>query len=106
MSDINDQTVAELAALCRIDCDEAMCHEIQRDLTKVLDYFKQLEELDTEDVPPTNHVLAGMANVYREDEITETLSRKTFLEAAPDQVGGMVRVPPVIKNKTQSDLEA
>ena len=38
-----------------------------------------------------------MANVTREDVVGELLNREAFLANAPSHVGGMIRVPPVIK---------
>jgi Asp-tRNA(Asn)/Glu-tRNA(Gln) amidotransferase C subunit len=35
----------------------------------------------------------------REDEIKDLLPRDQFLAGAPDQIGGMVRVPPVMKGE-------
>jgi aspartyl-tRNA(Asn)/glutamyl-tRNA(Gln) amidotransferase subunit C len=56
-----------------------------------------LKEVDTEDVPECNHVLEAIQNVMREDKTEETLNRQTFLANSPSHVGGMIRVPPVIK---------
>ncbi|MBI3236171.1 MAG: aspartyl/glutamyl-tRNA amidotransferase subunit C [Chlamydiales bacterium] len=45
-------------------------------------------------------VLKGLRNVMRKDEVGTPLSREEFLANAPSHVGGMVRVPPVIKTSS------
>jgi Asp-tRNA(Asn)/Glu-tRNA(Gln) amidotransferase C subunit len=38
-----------------------------------------------------------LKSVVRDDEPKDLLPREQFLSNAPDQVGGMIRVPPVLK---------
>lgn len=97
MADLNKQTIHNLIQLCRIDCSEEEQESLLQDLRKILSYIEQLEEIDTENVPPCNHVLEGIANVMRDDVVGETMPREVFLANAPSQIGGMIRVPPVIK---------
>ena len=53
----------------------------------------------TSGIKPCNSVLGKMAKQkLREDEITEPLlSKEKFLSNAPDQIAGMIRIPPVLK---------
>ncbi len=97
MAKLDKETILKLTRLCRIDCTAEEQEALLKDLKLILDYFEQLEEIDTENVPPCNHVLENMANVMREDEVGEVLDREAFLANAPSHIGGMVRVPPVMK---------
>lgn len=97
MSDIDKKTVENLTKLSRIECTEEEQEAILRDLKRILNYIELLNEVDTEHVPPCNHVLDDIANVLREDEVGAILPREEFLANAPSQIGGMIRVPPVIK---------
>lgn len=97
MAHLDKETIQQLTRLCRIDCTEEEQEALLKDLKKILTYIEQLEQIDTENVPPCNHVLEGMANVMREDVIGEVLNREVFLANAPSHIGGMIRVPPVIK---------
>lgn len=90
-------TVRNLVQLSRIDCTDEEQESLLKDLEKIITYFEKLEEIDTENVPPCNHVLEGMNNVMREDIVGITLPREDFLANAPSQIGGMIRIPPVIK---------
>lgn len=97
MANLNKQTIQNLIQLCRIDCSEEEQESLLTDLKKILSYIEQLQEIDTENVLPCNHVLEGIANVVREDIPGKTMPREDFLANAPSQIGGMIRVPPVMK---------
>ncbi|HSX25427.1 MAG TPA: Asp-tRNA(Asn)/Glu-tRNA(Gln) amidotransferase subunit GatC [Chlamydiales bacterium] len=98
MADFDHQTLAHLKKLCRIDCSEEEDADIQASLSRVLDYMAQLNEVPTEGVKTCRFVLRSMLkNTMREDEVKDPLPREEFLANAPDQIGGMIRVPPVLK---------
>ncbi|HNT71729.1 MAG TPA: Asp-tRNA(Asn)/Glu-tRNA(Gln) amidotransferase subunit GatC [Methanothrix sp.] len=61
----------------------------------VLDYFHQLDELDTEDVEPTYRVV-DLNNVFREDEATESLSQEEALSNAPRTENGYFKSPRIV----------
>ncbi len=97
MAKLDKETIQQLTRLCRIDCTDEEQEALLKDLKKILEYIEQLQQIDTENVPPCNHVLESMANVMREDRVGEVLNREAFLANAPSHIGGMIRVPPVIK---------
>ncbi len=97
MSDFKDSEIDKLIKLCRIECTAEEKQKLQSQLASLLKYFEQLNEVETEGVEPCNRVLETLSNVMREDEVGELLPRETFLANAPAHVGGMIRVPPVIK---------
>lgn len=97
MSQLDKQTIKSLIALSRIRCTEEEQEDLLIDLQKILSYVEQLNEVNTENVMPCYQVIADMANVMREDVVETPLPRDVFLENAPSQIGGMIRVPPVIK---------
>lgn len=97
MAKLDKETILQLTRLCRIDCTEEEQESLLNDLKKILDYIEQLQQIDTENVPPCNHVLENLSNVYREDVVEELLDRESFLGNAPSHVGGMIRIPPVFK---------
>lgn len=97
MSKLDRNTIDELMQLCRIGFTEEEQESLMKDLKKILDYVEQLQEIDTENIPPCNNVLEGMANIMREDVVGEVMSREVFLANAPSQIAGMIKVPPVLK---------
>lgn len=98
MAELNKQTIKMLTSLSRISCSEEEQEALLTDLQKILAYIDQLNEVDTENTPTCNQVIPNMANVMREDEVKEALPRDVFLANAPSQIGGMIRVPPVLKS--------
>lgn len=86
-----------LAHLCRIKLTDQEKDNLAISLDKILNYMDLLDEVPTEGVLPCLTVLETIQNVMGEDTEGELLSRDTFLKNAPDEVGGMLKVPPVIQ---------
>lgn len=98
MAHFDTQDLEHLKKLCRLDCTPEEDADILSSLNKVLDYMEQLNTVDTEGVRTCRYVLRSlMKQQLREDEVKDLLSREQFLSNAPDQIGGMIRVPPVLK---------
>jgi aspartyl-tRNA(Asn)/glutamyl-tRNA(Gln) amidotransferase subunit C len=98
MAELDKKAIKTLSQLSRIDCSEEEQDALLMDLKKILHYVEQLNEVDTTHVAPCNHVLDDIANVMREDIPGTPLPRDVFLANAPSHVGGLIRVPPVIKS--------
>jgi aspartyl-tRNA(Asn)/glutamyl-tRNA(Gln) amidotransferase subunit C len=97
------ERVAELANLALTSNEKAA---MLRDLNSVLDYFAQLNELDTSDVPPMTQVADQLtegsepkaeALSLRADEVAPSLNRERVLNCAPDTDGIFFKVPKVIE---------
>ncbi len=98
MDHCNQQTISHLKKLCKIDCDPEEEADILQGLRRTLDYIELLDSVDTEGVEPCVYVLqTSPRNPWREDIVQEILPREVFLANAPDQIGGMIRVPPTLK---------
>ncbi len=88
--------VEHIANLARLELtDEEKAH-YREQLSAILDYFSQLRELDTADIPPTSSVLP-QRSVLREDEPRPGLTLEELLRNAPDAEAGQFRVPPVLE---------
>lgn len=99
MAQFDSAALEHLKKLCRTECDESENQVLLKNFNDILDYMAQLNEVDTTDVEPCNYVLKSMLNnLMREDTVQDVLPRERFLNNAPDQIGGMVRVPPVLKD--------
>ena len=98
MANFDHQTLEHLKKLCRIECTPEENREILESLNRILEYVEQLKEVNTEHTKTCRYVLRGMLkNRMREDEVKNLLPREQFLANAPDQIGGMIRVPPILK---------
>ncbi len=97
MGKLDKSQIKYLTQLCRINCNESEQEQLLKDLDGILKYMEQLNEIDTTNIAPCHHVLEDIVNVFREDEVGETMPREVFLANAPSHTGGMIRVPTVIK---------
>ena len=92
------QLLEHLKKLSRLDCQEEEDDALLESLKGILAYVEKMNELDTAKTPPCSYVLRTMLkNRMREDEISDLLPREEFLANAPDQIGGMIRIPLVLK---------
>lgn len=97
MTQISEAEMEKLVHLCRIACTAEERETLKGHLLKMLTYVEQLKEIDTEHAPPCQHVLATHQNVLREDVPGDCLERERYLANAPSHVGGLIRVPSVMK---------
>lgn len=91
---ITKEDVEHIGWLARIDISEQETVEYMEKLNSVLGYFGQLDELPTEDVPPTYHV-AEIYNIFREDVVEESLPQEVVLENTEHKQDGTFRVPKI-----------
>jgi aspartyl-tRNA(Asn)/glutamyl-tRNA(Gln) amidotransferase subunit C len=89
--------VEAVAALAHLELAEAEIDLFAQQLGDILEYAKQVQNIDTTDIPPTASVLPGR-DVERDDEVRPSLDRGRALENAPDAApdAGFFKVPKVI----------
>lgn len=96
MTKISRDQVRHVAHLARLYVTDDEAEKMTRHLSDIISYAEQLNELDTENVEPTAHVL-DMKNVMRKDEPKEWISKEDALKNAPDQQDGQFRVPSILE---------
>lgn len=96
MSRISTEQVKHVAHLARISFSEEEIEKFTNDLDKIITFAEQLNELDTENIEPTSHVL-DMKNVMREDVPSEGLAVEDVLKNAPEHQAGQIKVPAIIE---------
>ena len=95
MSSIDQQTVRHVAHLARLNLTDEEIERMTVELSAILDYVRQLSELNTENVPPTAHAVA-VSNVFRDDEVRPGLDTHEALRNAPQIHGDFFQVPKVL----------
>src|SRR5713101_7829405 len=88
--------VEHVALLARLDLTPEEKTKLTEELNVILDYFEQLQELDTAGVEPTSHAIP-MQNVFRTDEVRPSLPREVILAEAPDAREGYFVVPRIVE---------
>jgi aspartyl-tRNA(Asn)/glutamyl-tRNA(Gln) amidotransferase subunit C len=91
------QDVERVAELANLELTSSEKTGMLRDLNSVLDYFAELNELDTTSVPPMLQVLQADELHLRIDEVAPSLDRAAVLACAPDTDGIFFKVPKVIE---------
>ena len=94
---LKKEEVEDVAKLARIGIDEKEVEGYRKDLSGVLDFFKKLEELDTEKVEPIGHI-TGMTDVVRKDKEKDfgQIGKEDILKNAPETKDGQVKVKSVL----------
>ena len=89
---ISDETIEYVGILAKLELNDAEKEKAKQDMTSMLDYIDQLNELDTTDVEPMSHVFP-VNNVFREDIVTNTDDRENILKNEKKKKNGMFNVP-------------
>ena len=91
---ITSKDLTHIGWLARLELSEKDIEEYAPKLNPVLEYFSELDEVDTEGVEPTYHVLA-LSNVFREDEVNTkcSLDQEEALSNAPNKQDGFFKAP-------------
>jgi aspartyl-tRNA(Asn)/glutamyl-tRNA(Gln) amidotransferase subunit C len=96
MSAITVNDVKRLAQLSALQVSDTEADELRVQLEAILDYVKQLDEVDTNGVEPTYQV-TGLENVTREDVVKDYgVTREDLLRNAPDTEDGQIKVKKVL----------
>jgi aspartyl-tRNA(Asn)/glutamyl-tRNA(Gln) amidotransferase subunit C len=95
MSRISTDQVKHVANLARLAITEEEAEKFMKQLDAIITFAEQLNELDTENVEPTSHVL-DIKNVLREDVPQKGLPREEVLKNAPNEQDGQFKVPSIL----------
>ncbi len=94
---IDAEQVRKVAKLARLALTDAEIEEFTGQLGAILQYVEKMNELDTTEVEPLAHCLP-IHNVFRADEVQESLGTEKTLANAPDRDGSFFRVPKILED--------
>lgn len=97
---IKSETVEKVRHLAKLEFEGEKREAMVEQLGEIVSYVKKLDELDTEGVTPTYHVL-DLKNVMRKDQVAESLTQEEALLNAPRRKKGYFSVPKVIAEKAE-----
>ena len=93
---LDEATVARIARLARIAVPEEERGPLATELSHILEWIEQLNEVDTDGVPPMTSV-AAMGLAWREDRVTDGGRADDILANAPERQDGYFVVPKVVE---------
>ncbi|MEN6576134.1 MAG: Asp-tRNA(Asn)/Glu-tRNA(Gln) amidotransferase subunit GatC [Phycisphaerales bacterium] len=96
---IDAQQVRKVAKLARLALSDAEIEEFTGQLGAILGYVEKMNELDTTGVEPLAHCLP-ISNVFRADEVRESLGTEKTLANAPDRDGAFFKVPKILEDSS------
>jgi aspartyl-tRNA(Asn)/glutamyl-tRNA(Gln) amidotransferase subunit C len=97
MAEINKKSLEHLTDLARLELHESEKEKFLKDLEKILDHFKELQTLNTDNVQPMSGG-TELKNVFREDGETQNgLRPDLVVEAFPEKEKQWLKAPPVFE---------
>jgi len=94
---INDEVLAKLEKLSHLRVEESKKDEIKEQLTGILDYIENLNELNTDDLSPTFSTLDGGTPMRADTPREENTIAKDILSNAPQSKDDYFIVPAIIE---------
>jgi len=96
---IDAEQVRKVAKLARLALSDAEIEEFTGQLGAILGYVEKMNELDTASVEPLAHCLP-IRDVFRADEVRESLGTERTLANAPDRDGAFFKVPKILEDSS------
>jgi aspartyl-tRNA(Asn)/glutamyl-tRNA(Gln) amidotransferase subunit C len=94
---ITENEIRKIAALAHLEITDAEVALYTPQMSSIVEYVEQLNELDTNSIEPATGGLTGeIFDSSREDVPQESLGQKNALAEAPDAAAGHFRVPKVL----------
>lgn len=95
---ISMEDVEHVAKLARLALSEEERETFKRQLSDVLEHAQRISEVDTSRVSPTSHVVP-LVNVFREDEVKESLDLLDVTRNVSWAVESAFKVPRIMQGR-------
>ena len=92
---ITREDVEHISWLASIKITEEEKDELVGQFNSILEYFHQLDEVETEGIEPTYRVV-DLANIFRDDTTSKSLSQEEALKNAPRRENGYFKSPRIV----------
>ena len=93
---IDKNTTLKIAKLCRVRIEEHEIGELSSQLSSILDWVEQLNEVNTDNVEPLSNVSTAKLPLRTDKENSEDKS-KDILNNAPEKLENYFVVPKVVE---------
>lgn len=91
-----EKDIEKLATLARIKLTGEEKKRFKEQVSSILDYVKQIQEVDTSKVKDVSH-LPDLKNIFREDSRIESGDVKKIVKQFPVKHGNLNKVKPVLE---------
>ncbi|MFC1899276.1 Asp-tRNA(Asn)/Glu-tRNA(Gln) amidotransferase subunit GatC [Chloroflexota bacterium] len=93
---LSREEVLQIALLARLGTTHEEVRRFNEQLSDILENFEVLQQVDTEDVPPTAQSIP-LHNVIKPDDVKPCLPQDEILANAPNKDGEFFRVKAVLE---------
>ena len=97
MKRISRDEVKKVAQLSRLELNESEIHQHAEQLENILEYIKQLDKINTENIPCTTRAIE-VINVLRKDVKKDYENSEDLLDLAPSRESKFFKVPKIIND--------
>jgi aspartyl-tRNA(Asn)/glutamyl-tRNA(Gln) amidotransferase subunit C len=101
MAKLTKADILHVAKLARLDLSDAEVIKFLPQLSSVVDFIGQLNQVDIKDIEPTAQV-TGLENVYRQDAVdsTNVLSQEAVLSGSEKIYNGYFKVGAILSERS------
>lgn len=92
---ISKEEIIHIAKLASLNLSDEEIDKYTKDMQEILEFANTVNNVNTEGVEETIGTKSAY-NVFRKDEVKQTISKEELLKNAPSQDEGMFRIPKVI----------
>lgn len=92
---ITKDYLLEIAKNSRLNLTEEEINELLPQLMDILEYFSQIQELDTDNIKPSYHPIE-IKNSFREDIVKESISNEIALKNTLHKKDGYFKGPRIL----------
>jgi len=91
---LSKKEVEKIAKLARLELTDEEIKTYSKQLSAILGYVDQLQEVDTENVEITSQV-TGLSNIMREDKVAECDDASELISMSPEHKDNLIKVKAV-----------
>jgi aspartyl-tRNA(Asn)/glutamyl-tRNA(Gln) amidotransferase subunit C len=95
---VTEKDVDYIANLAYLSIKPEEKERVVQQMSQIIDYVEQLNQVDTSQIPSTGNVL-GLTNVCRPDQVKPSFPPESILANAPQQDSNYFCVPTTVEKK-------
>lgn len=92
---ISKEEIIHIAKLANLNLSEEEIEKYRNDMQEILEFADTVNNVNTDNIKETVGANSNY-NVFRKDEIKQSVSKEDLLKNAPSQDDGMFRIPKVL----------
>ena len=96
---LSREEVLHIARLARMGISDDEVDKLSEQLSDILDNFEVLQQVNTDDVPPTSQSIA-LSNVTRDDAVSASYSPDDILSNAPRREQDYFKIHAVLEDES------